>query len=133
MYSPRKLAECDKFYFQECSLAFFNKTYSYPHSFLLEEYKKTDREKYEIIDGGKKADIDYKDLQILCLIALNARIPLTEIAEKLDVSTTMINYRIKKLIKIPNKHVVGYSLTIGYPDVKYKRIPARKPSRIQWL
>jgi len=40
---------------------------------------------------------------------------------------------IRELIKIPNNHVVGYSLTMGYPNVKYKRIPARKPLRVQWL
>ena len=40
---------------------------------------------------------------------------------------------IRKLIKIPPNHVVGYSLTMGYPDVKYKRIPARKPLNIRWL
>ncbi|MBY8986688.1 MAG: nitroreductase family protein [Candidatus Lokiarchaeota archaeon] len=40
---------------------------------------------------------------------------------------------IKELIKIPDNHVVGYSLTLGYPDVKYKRIPARKPTRVQWF
>jgi nitroreductase len=40
---------------------------------------------------------------------------------------------IRELIKIPPNHVVGYSLTMGYPDVKYKRIPARKPLRVQWL
>jgi nitroreductase/NAD-dependent dihydropyrimidine dehydrogenase PreA subunit len=40
---------------------------------------------------------------------------------------------IRELIKIPPNHTVGYSLTMGYPDVKYKRIPARKPLRVQWL
>jgi len=41
--------------------------------------------------------------------------------------------KIRKLIKIPPNQIVGYSLTMGYPDVKYKRIPARKPLNIQWL
>ena len=40
---------------------------------------------------------------------------------------------IKKLINLPKNHEVGYSLTIGYPNVKYKRIPPRKPVRVQWL
>lgn len=40
---------------------------------------------------------------------------------------------IRELLKIPNNHIVGYSLTMGYPDVKYKRIPARKPLRVQWI
>jgi nitroreductase/NAD-dependent dihydropyrimidine dehydrogenase PreA subunit len=40
---------------------------------------------------------------------------------------------IRDLIKIPSNHTVGYCLTMGYPDVKYKRIPARKQLRVQWF
>jgi nitroreductase len=40
---------------------------------------------------------------------------------------------IRELIKIPPDHVVGYSLTMGYPDVKYKHIPARKQLKVQWF
>ena len=63
-------------------------------------------------------------------------------AETLGLGTCSLGYltyfinesqTIRGLIKIPTNHIVGYSLTMGYPDVKYKRIPARKPSRIQWL
>lgn len=63
-------------------------------------------------------------------------------AETLALGTCSLGYltyfinrsqTIKDLIKIPENHIVGYSLTIGYPDVKYARIPARKPSKIQWL
>ncbi len=108
----KKTLDKYKFYFQECVIAFFTKTYSYPHSFLLDDYKKDDREKMEIVDGGKKVNIDSKDLQILHLMALNARIPLTEIAEKLNSSATMINYRIKKLIKIGI--IQGFRINIDF-------------------
>jgi nitroreductase len=63
-------------------------------------------------------------------------------AETLGLGTCSLGYltyyineskTIRDLIKIPTNHVVGYSLTIGYPDVKYKRIPARKPLRVQWF
>ncbi|MHA1242622.1 MAG: nitroreductase family protein [Promethearchaeota archaeon] len=63
-------------------------------------------------------------------------------AETLGLGTCSLGYltyfinesrTIRELLKIPNNHNVGYSLTMGYPDVKYKRIPARKPSSIQWL
>ena len=63
-------------------------------------------------------------------------------AETLGLGTCSLGYltyfinesqTIRDLIKIPPNHIVGYSLTMGYPDVKYKRIPARKPSRIKWL
>ena len=63
-------------------------------------------------------------------------------AETLGLGTCSLGYltyfinssqTIREILKIPTNHVVGYSLTMGYPDVKYKRIPARQPSRIQWL
>ncbi|MHA1508244.1 MAG: nitroreductase family protein [Promethearchaeota archaeon] len=63
-------------------------------------------------------------------------------AETLGIGTCSLGYltyfinesrTIRELLKIPNNHIVGYSLTMGYPDVKYKRIPARKTSRVQWL
>lgn len=63
-------------------------------------------------------------------------------AETLELGTCSLGYltyfingsqTIRELIKIPENHIVGYSLTIGYPDVKYRRIPARKPSKVQWF
>jgi len=63
-------------------------------------------------------------------------------AETLGIGTCSLGYltyfingsqTIREMLKIPINHIVGYSLTMGYPDVKYKRIPARKPLRAQWL
>ena len=63
-------------------------------------------------------------------------------AETLGLGTCSLGYltyfingsqTIREILKIPINHIVGYSLTMGYPDVKYKRIPARKPLRVQWL
>ena len=63
-------------------------------------------------------------------------------AETLGLGTCSLGYltfhtnqseTIKKIIKLPENHEVGYSLTIGYPRVKYKRLPSRKPLRVQWL
>ena len=47
----------------------------------------------------KKEDIDNIDIKILRLIAGNARKPLLEIAEELSTTFTIVNYRIKKMIK----------------------------------
>ncbi len=63
-------------------------------------------------------------------------------AETLGLGTCSLGYltyytnqseTIKKWIKLPENHEVGYSLVIGYSKVKYKRIPSRKQIRIQWL
>jgi nitroreductase/NAD-dependent dihydropyrimidine dehydrogenase PreA subunit len=63
-------------------------------------------------------------------------------AETLGLGTCSLGYltfhtnrsdTIKELIGLPKNHMVGYSLVIGYPQVKYKRIPSRKPTRAQWF
>lgn len=63
-------------------------------------------------------------------------------AETLGLGTCSLGYltfhvnqsdTIKNIIKLPENHEVGYSLTIGYPKMKYKRVPPRKPLRVQWF
>ena len=63
-------------------------------------------------------------------------------AETLGLGTCSLGYltfhanqseTIKKIINLPKNHEVGYALTIGYPKVKYKRVPSRKTSRVQWF
>jgi nitroreductase/NAD-dependent dihydropyrimidine dehydrogenase PreA subunit len=63
-------------------------------------------------------------------------------AETLGLGTCSLGYltyytnqsdTIKKWIELPENHEVGYSLVIGYPKIKYKRIPSRKLIRVQWL
>jgi DNA-binding Lrp family transcriptional regulator len=71
-----------------------------------------DRIKNEIVDGGERLSIDGKDLQILKMISLDSRIPLTDIAKILDSSATMINYRIKKLIK--SGVIKGFRIQIDF-------------------
>ncbi|TFG30163.1 MAG: hypothetical protein EU532_01625 [Promethearchaeota archaeon] len=63
-------------------------------------------------------------------------------AETLGLGTCSLGYitaffniyrSVSKLAKIPLKHVVGYSLAIGYPVAKYRRVPVRKPLKVNWL
>ena len=63
-------------------------------------------------------------------------------AETLGLGTCSLGYitaffniyrSVSKIIKIPIKHVVGYTLAIGYPKAHYYRIPARKPLKVKWF
>ncbi len=63
-------------------------------------------------------------------------------AETLGLGTCSLGYittffnqfrSIGKIVKIPTKHRVGYTLAIGYPKAKYYRVPARKPLKVKWL
>jgi nitroreductase/NAD-dependent dihydropyrimidine dehydrogenase PreA subunit len=63
-------------------------------------------------------------------------------AETLGLGTCSLGYitsffnefkPVAKIVKLPLKHFVGYTLAIGYPKAHYYRIPARKPIKVNWL
>ena len=63
-------------------------------------------------------------------------------AETLGLGTCSLGYinaffniyrSVSKIVKIPIKHIVGYTLAIGYPKAHYYRIPARKPLKAKWI
>jgi len=66
---------------------------------LLDNYKIEDRVDHEYFGVGKTVEIDETDYHLLNELALNARAPLIELAEKFDCSSQTINYRIKRLKK----------------------------------
>lgn len=66
---------------------------------LLDNYKIGDRVDHEYFGVGKTVEIDETDYHLLNELALNARAPLIELAEKFDCSSQTINYRIKRLKK----------------------------------
>jgi len=87
-------------YFAQKTFSIYIQAFSYrPSYLLLDEYKKSDRLDYEIVGMGKKVDIDQFDYQILNEIAVDARTPLIELAEKLNCSSQTVNYRLKHLTK----------------------------------
>jgi len=87
------------------------------YSYLINE-KNTDR-KIEITGGEKKVEgIDEIDFEILKVIAENARTPITEIAQKTDTTSTVVNYRIKKLEKL--NIIQGYRTSINYSILGYQ-------------
>jgi len=94
----------------------------YPMSYLLsDEYKKSDRDEYLQTNGGESVGIDKVDYKLLYEIVENARIPLVEIAEKLNCSSQSVNYRIKSLLKkgvIQGFHVSIDNSKLGYKEFK---------------
>ena len=71
-----------------------------PSSYLLgTEYIKSDRDTYEEKVGGKTTQIDHEDYKLLSEIACDARLPIVDLADRLDCSTQTVTNRLKKLIK----------------------------------
>jgi nitroreductase/NAD-dependent dihydropyrimidine dehydrogenase PreA subunit len=63
-------------------------------------------------------------------------------AETLGLGTCSLGYLtyffnefrpVGKIIKLPLKHNVGYTLAIGFPKAHYYKIPERKPLKAKWF
>jgi len=91
----------DKFedYFSEYHISIYCGATVYKKSFLLPEIKESNRMICEMKCGGKPVEIDETDYKLLNELAVNARAPLINLADKLDCSSQSVNYRIKNLVK----------------------------------
>ena len=88
------------------------------HSFILDGYKKTDREKWKITGGERKVETDELDFQILQLLANNARITTREIAAKTNATINTTNNRIKRLMDLDI--IQGFRVNIDYSKLGYQ-------------
>jgi Lrp/AsnC family transcriptional regulator, regulator for asnA, asnC and gidA len=88
-------------YFEKYILSIYIESYNYKKNYLLSEINNIDnRELYRTSCAGKHTEIDEMDYKLLNEIVMNARIPLIDLAKKLDCSSQTINYRIKNLMKL---------------------------------
>jgi len=92
-------------YFAEKIFSIYAVAHCYPSSYLLiKEYQnnnelKNDRNTFQITGGKKQIKIDNLDYKLLNEIAINARIPLIDLANKIECSSQTTNNRIKNLMK----------------------------------
>jgi len=86
-------------YFEKYTISIYTKAIVYKKSFLLPDQTESNRFICEMHSGGEPVEIDEIDYKLLNEIAVNARIPLIELAEKLGCSSQAVNYRMKKLIE----------------------------------
>jgi len=88
-------------YFAKYAISIYIHGIVYKKSYLLpNEIDKSKREICEVKCGGKSIEIDEFDYKLLNELAVNARAPLIELAEKFSRSSQTINYRIKNLVKL---------------------------------
>jgi Lrp/AsnC family transcriptional regulator, regulator for asnA, asnC and gidA len=105
-------------YFLEQQFSVYVQQYSYRHSYLLDDMNKSDRTKFEITGGEAPSIIDELDFKLLRIIAPNARMPVKEIAQYLDTTVAVVNYRIKKLMK--EGVIQGFRADIDFGRLGYQ-------------
>lgn len=106
-------------YFQNQILSYYIHAQLFRPSYLLsDEYDKAEREKITATGHGTRVDIDDLDLRLLYLIASNARMPLIEIADKLNTTVDVVKYRLKKLLKL--NVIQGFRVNIDNAKLGYQ-------------
>jgi len=91
----------------------------YRYSFFFHENtpERFDRTKVEVFGGEKRVEIDDLDRKILKLITPNARMPTTELANKLNTTTITINKRIKRMMEVGV--IKGFKVDVDFPKIGY--------------
>lgn len=105
-----------KYFWQE-RVHIFSGVLHFKRKYLFPEIKKEFRE-FESIGGRERVVYDELDMQILRLIAQNARTPLIDIAEKLKADDRTIAFRIKQLEK--KKIIQGYRVNLNLSKIGYE-------------
>ena len=103
-------------YFAKQIIAPFVGENIYAKSFLLDE--NDDRITLIVRRGGEIVDYDDLDFQILQLLAQNSRTPTIDIAKELNVTTTTISKRIKRLMELGV--ILKFHITINWEIIDYK-------------
>ena len=87
-------------YFEKYTISIYILSDVYKKSYLLPENNdKSNRIICRMDCGQKPVEIDETDYKILNELAVDARAPLIELAEKFGISSQSVNYRIKNLVK----------------------------------
>jgi len=103
-------------YFATQTLSFYYQENMYNNAFLIDE--KTDRKRVDVYGDKSTVEIDELDLKILAHLSPNARIPASEIAKQLNVTTVTIANRIKKLIDL--KVIQWFRTSIDFTKLGYR-------------
>jgi DNA-binding Lrp family transcriptional regulator len=86
-------------YFSKYSISIYIQAIVYKKSYLLpDNQEKLDREMFRMSCGVLPVKIDEVDYNLLNELAVNAREPLINLADKLGCSAQSVNYKIKNLV-----------------------------------
>ncbi|MFH1505945.1 MAG: Lrp/AsnC family transcriptional regulator [archaeon] len=103
-------------YIDKKRLTIFTNVSYYPRAYFLE--KKENMEEYIFITEPEEVETDNTDIEILKLLAPDARIPVLEIAKKLNITAKTVTARIKELEK--KKVIIGYRTLFDLDKLGYE-------------
>ncbi|TKJ17846.1 hypothetical protein CEE44_04980 [Candidatus Woesearchaeota archaeon B3_Woes] len=102
-------------FIHDFNMAIYSKFYIYKRTYLLDD--KIELPPVKTMFSQEKAKFDDKDIELLRLIAPNARMSSVDLSQQTGISVTNINYRIKKLIE--RKIIVEFRVIIDLKKIGY--------------
>ena len=93
---------------------------SFRPSYLINKQKKPQNEKYEITGREPITLIDELDRQLLHIVSSQARLSLIDITKKLNITTNVARYRLKKLTKLDI--IQGFRVNIDISKLGYRTV-----------
>lgn len=97
----------------------YQEVYHFNRKYLLENYNSNE---LKISVDTTIKNVDENDLKIIKILTKNSRIPIVEIASKLNMNANTVAFRIKKLEK--EKIILGYNILFGFKKINYVYIKA---------
>ena len=107
-----------RYFLKEINFSQLYEKFGYKHATLFSESNHTDEKAYEYRFTGQTIDIDKVDYKILSILSKNSRTPSIDIAKKINITSTTVLNRIKKLIELGI--IQRYSVTIDMNKLGYK-------------
>ena len=87
-------------------------------TFFVNNNIRTDTKPFIITGGEKEVAIKKRDVEILQILASNARITSSEISKELNISPSIVRYRIKRLEDLGI--IKGYRVGVNYQNIDYQ-------------
>ena len=110
-------------YFESRIFSLYIHGIGFIQSYLLKDTIKKDKmEQLEIFGVGSIENIDKLDYKLLNLLALNARAPLIDLAEKLKCSSQTVNYRINRMKKLGIIQAFRVSIDLSIFNLKRYKV-----------
>jgi Lrp/AsnC family transcriptional regulator for asnA, asnC and gidA len=107
-----------RYFLKEINFSQLYEKFGYKHATLFSESNHTDEKAYEYRFTGQTIEIDNVDYKILSILSKNSRTPSIDIAKKINITSTTVLNRIKKLIEL--SIIQRYSVTIDMNKLGYK-------------
>jgi DNA-binding Lrp family transcriptional regulator len=104
-------------YFSKRVFTAFSQGDYYANGFLINEKESKPKKIHQWYDRGERIKIDDLDFNVIKQISENTRVSTIEIAKALETTTTVVNYRLKKLIE--SAIIIAYRLDIDFQKIGY--------------